>query len=428
MKYVFKNVNIYQEGAFKKGTIVVDNGRIATISFIDIAIEDKPVFELNDCFLFPGFVDVHVHLREPGFSYKETIKNGTLAAAHGGFTSVCTMPNVNPVPDSIEHLNIQKEIIDRDAVINVYPYGAITVNEGGIVLADMDGLSDKVIGFSDDGKGIQDEEIMLAAMKKAKTLGKIIAAHCEDNSLLNGGYIHQGVYASLYNHRGIPSESEWRHIERDLRLAEQTGCAYHVCHVSCKESVSLIRNAKMRGVDVTCETAPHYLLLNDMQLKDDGRFKMNPPIRSEADRQALIEGICDNTIDMIATDHAPHSVQEKSGGLRESLNGITGLETAFPVLYTGLVCKGIIPLEKLIDLMYRNPSRRFGIGSSIAVGEPASFTIYDLKEEYKIDSKDFLSLGKSSPFDGIYSFGKCLLTMCNGEIVWKDNSLKEVIK
>ena len=363
-------------------------------------------------YVFPAFCDVHVHFREPGFFYKETIKTGSLAAARGGYTDVCTMPNLDPVPDSPEHLREQLDIIDRDAVIRVHPYAAITVGEKGETLTDMAALAPGCIAFSDDGRGVQSEEMMRAAMKKAKTLDRIIAAHCEDNALLFGGYIHKGAYARLHGHRGICSESEWKPIERDLRLARETGCQYHVCHISCKESVELIRRAKADGVDVTCETAPHYLVFNDSDLQESGNFKMNPPIRGEEDRQALIAGICDGTIDMIATDHAPHSAEEKTRGLKDSLMGVVGLETAFPVLYTGLVKTGIIPLEKLIELMAINPRRRFGLP------ETEDVCIYDLQSEYTVDPREFKSKGKSTPFDGMTVTGRNLLTVCGGKVVW----------
>lgn len=368
--------------------------------------------DFNKLCIFPAFCDVHVHFREPGFSYKETIRTGSLAAARGGYTDVCTMPNLNPVPDSAENIKKQIEIIERDAAVRVHPYAAITVGEKGETLTDMKALSPYCIAFSDDGKGVQSEDMMREAMIKVKAHGKIIAAHCEDNSLLCGGYIHKGEYARLHGHKGICAESEWKPIERDLRLAKETGCKYHVCHISCKESVELIRKAKAEGVDVTCETAPHYLIFNDMDLKESGNFKMNPPIRSEEDRQALIEGIRDGTIDMIATDHAPHGSEEKSRGLQNSLMGVVGLETAFPVMYTYLVKKGIITLERLIELMAINPRRRFGLQSTDDI------CVYDLQSEYKIDPCEFKSKGKSTPFDGLTVAGKNLLTVCGGKAVW----------
>lgn len=363
--------------------------------------------------IVPGLCDVHVHFREPGFSYKETIASGSAAAAHGGYTAVCTMPNLDPVPDSAEHLQVQLDAIKRGAAIKVLPYGAITVGEKGEKLADMEAISDKVCAFSDDGKGVQNDEMMREAMTAAKRLGKIIAAHCEDNSLLFGGYIHDGEYARMHGHRGISSASEYRQIERDLRLAEETGCAYHVCHISTKESVELIRQAKARGVDVTCETAPHYLVLCDEDMQEDGRFKMNPPLRSREDKEALIEGIKDGTIDMIVTDHAPHSAEEKGRGLEKSLMGVVGLETAFPMLYTELVTKNIITLDRLVELMSFKPKERFGIDTN------NDFAVFDISEAYKIDPEDFLSMGRATPFAGREVFGRCLLTVHNGKVVYK---------
>lgn len=363
--------------------------------------------------IVPGLCDVHVHFREPGFPYKETIASGSAAAAHGGYTAVCTMPNLDPVPDSAEHLQVQLDAIERGAAIKVLPYGAITVGEKGEKLADMEAMSNKVCAFSDDGKGVQNDEMMREAMTAAKRLGKIIAAHCEDNSLLFGGYIHDGEYARMHGHRGISSASEYKQIERDLRLAEETGCAYHVCHISTKESVELIRQAKAHGVDVTCETAPHYLVLCDEDMQEDGRFKMNPPLRSREDKKALIEGIKDGTIDMIATDHAPHSAEEKGRGLEKSLMGVVGLETAFPVLYTELVMKNIITLDRLVELMSFKPKERFGIDTN------NDFAVFDISEAYKIDPEDFLSMGRATPFAGREVFGRCLLTVHNGKVVYK---------
>jgi dihydroorotase len=363
--------------------------------------------------IVPGLCDVHVHFREPGFSYKETIASGSAAAAHGGYTAVCTMPNLDPVPDSAEHLQVQLDAIKRGAAIKVLPYGAITVGEKGEKLADMEAMSDKVCAFSDDGKGVQNDEMMREAMTAAKRLGKIIAAHCEDNSLLFGGYIHDGEYARMHGHRGISSASEYKQIERDLRLAEETGCAYHVCHISTKESVELIRQAKAHGVNVTCETAPHYLVLCDEDMQEDGRFKMNPPLRSREDKKALIEGIKDGTIDMIATDHAPHSAEEKGRGLEKSLMGVVGLETAFPVLYTELVMKNIITLDRLVELMSFKPKERFGIDTN------NDFVVFDISEAYKIDPKNFLSMGRATPFAGREVFGRCLLTVHNEKVVYK---------
>ena len=363
--------------------------------------------------VFPGFCDVHVHFREPGFSYKETVESGSMAAARGGYTAVCTMPNLNPVPDSKENLKLQLELIEKAGKINIYPYGAITVGQMGEKLSDMEGMAEDAISFSDDGRGVQSEEMMREAMLCAKALGKVLTAHCEDNSLLHGGYIHDGDYAKEHGHRGICSESEWGPIARDLKLAAETGCAYHVCHISTKESVDLIRKAKAAGVDVTCETGPHYLVLDDGDLEEDGRFKMNPPLRSREDRLALIEGIKDGTIDMIATDHAPHSAEEKSRGLEKSAFGIVGLETAFPVLYTELVKKGVITLEKLIELLAVSPRRRF----NIPLGD--DFTVWSLEEKEAVDPEKFLSMGRATPFIGKEYFGKCLMTVCGGKTVYE---------
>ena len=364
--------------------------------------------------VFPGFVDVHVHLREPGFSYKETIASGTAAAAHGGFTEVCSMPNLNPVPDSVAHLEAQRAIIRRDAIVGVHPYAAITEGQRGERLSDMEALAPLCVAFSDDGRGVQDPALMEAAMGQAAALGKLIVAHCEDNSLLRGGYIHDGTYARAHGHAGICSESEWGPIRRDLELVRRTGCGYHVCHVSAKESVALIRRAKAEGLNVTCETAPHYLVLDDSMLREDGRFKMNPPLRDREDQEALIQGLLDGTIDMIATDHAPHSTEEKSRGLSGSLMGVVGLETAFPVLYTHLVRPGILSLDRLVRLLSIQPRARFGIP------EDGSFSVWDLNTAYTVDPGQFLSRGRATPFDGMSVYGRCILTVRQGRIVWSD--------
>lgn len=423
-EYLLKNAAVFYKNQFTVTDVLVQNGVIAEVSpAMDASLFPKAeVFDLNNCFLFPGLVDVHVHFREPGFLYKETIETGSRAAARGGVTHVCTMPNLNPVPDSAEHLEEQLAAIRKDACVHVYPYGAITKGEAGKELADLSDMAENVIGFSDDGKGVQEDAMMRRAMQEAAGLHKIVAAHCEVNELLHGGYIHDGEYAKAHGHRGICSESEWRQVERDLRLCEETGCAYHVCHVSAKETVELIRQAKARGVDVTCETGPHYLVMNDTMLQEDGRFKMNPPIRSEEDRKALLEGVLDGTIDMIVTDHAPHSAEEKGRGLSGSLMGVVGLETSFAVMYTRLVKTGILSLEKLMELMHTNPSRRFGIGSPIEVGSPADLTVFDLNRSYTVDPEQFVSKGKSTPFAGETLFGICKLTMVNGRLVWQENS------
>lgn len=388
-----------------------------------LILSDSPSHESSNLYLFPGFVDVHVHLREPGFSYKETIATGSAAAAHGGYTDVCAMPNLNPVPDCPDNLRAEVDLIDRDAIIRVHPYGAITVGQQGRQIADLEGMADRVVAFSDDGHGVQNDSLMEEAMRRAKALGKMIVAHCEQNDLLRGGYIHEGDYARAHGHRGICSESEWRPIARDLELAAKTGCAYHVCHVSAKESVELIRQAKRSGVDVSCETGPHYLTLSDADLCEDGRFKMNPPLRSPDDREALLEGILDGTVDMIATDHAPHSAEEKARGLEKSAMGVVGLETAFPVCYTKLVKTGLISLEKLLDLLHFNPKRRFAIGKEPISGQIADFTLWDLSHNAKIDPDTFLSKGRATPFAGMEVFGKCLMTVCGGKIAYLEERL-----
>ncbi len=398
-----EGVNRWTDGHFTAGDVSID------ISSCDGRV---PVSPADHCFLFPGFVDVHVHLREPGFLYKETIATGSLACARGGYTDVCAMPNLDPVPDSVEHLALELEAIRKDACIRVYPYGAITVGEKGEQLADLPGMAPDVIAFSDDGRGVQDEDMMRSAMLECKRLGKILVAHCEDNSLLHGGYIHDGEYAKAHGHLGICSESEWGPIARDLKLARETGCAYHVCHISTKESVELIRQAKRDGVDVTCETGPHYILLSDKDLQEDGRFKMNPPLRSEEDRKAILEGILDGTIDMIATDHAPHSAEEKSRGLEKSAMGVVGIETAFPLLYTYLVKPGLLSLERLVELLAVNPRKRFNIP------ETPDFSIWDLSKEYTIDPEDFVSKGRATPFAGWKVAGENLMTIAGGKIVW----------
>ena len=379
----------------------------------------RPMIRKEDgVFVFPGFCDVHVHFREPGFSYKETIVSGSRAAARGGYTAVCAMPNLNPVPDSPEHLAAEEALI-RDAgdLIAVYPYAALTVGEKGQEAADLEALAPRVIAFSDDGKGVQSESMMRSLMERCAKLGKILAAHCEDERLVRGGYIHDGIYAKAHGHRGICSESEWGPIARDLRLAKETGCAYHVCHISCRESAELIRQAKKDGVDVTCETAPHYLLLDENDLQEDGRFRMNPPLRSREDREALAEALLDGTIDMIATDHAPHSAEEKSRGLAGSAFGIVGLECAFPVLYTGLVRTGILPLERLIDKMVYAPRARFGI--PLPEGDR---TEWDLEAKTTVNPEEFLSMGRATPFAGAEVYGRCLRTVHGGRTVWEEKN------
>ena len=419
-KFVIKGCDVFIDGRFVSSDVEVSGGIVSRVEPGIVPENGVPVFNFNNCRVVPGLVDVHVHLREPGFSYKETMATGTAAAARGGYTTVCAMPNLNPVPDSAEHLAAELEAIRRGALIGVYPYGALTVGERGEAMSDIASLAASVAAFSDDGRGVQSEGMMRECMRAVAKTGKILAAHCEVDSLLNGGYIHDGGYARAHGHRGICSESEWREVERDIRLAEETGCAFHVCHVSTKESVTLIREAKRRGADVTAETAPHYLLLTDADLQEDGRFKMNPPLRGEADRAALIEGLLDGTIDMIATDHAPHSAEEKSRGLEKSAMGVVGLECAFAVLYTGLVEKGVITLEKLTELMSAAPARRFKLpGGAIEAGKPANLAVFDTDTEYKIDPAEFASMGRATPFEGWRVKGKCLMTVCAGRTVWQ---------
>lgn len=412
---VFQDAQIFRRGVLTRGD--------AVFSFeIHHGTSVSPVHVPASSFVIcPGFVDVHVHLREPGFSYKETMSSGTQAAAHGGYTTVCAMPNLDPVPDSLPHLEQQLALIHRDAAIRVLPYGSITRGQLGEELSDMAAMAPYVAAFSDDGRGVQSEAQMRLAMETAKGLHKLIVAHCEDNSLLHGGYIHDGAYARTHGHRGICSESEWGQIRRDLELVRQTGCGYHVCHISTKESVALIRRAKSEGLDVTCETAPHYLLMDETMLQEDGRFKMNPPLRSPSDREALLEGLADGTIDMIATDHAPHSAEEKSRGLEKSAMGIVGLETAFPLLYKYLVLKGVITLEKLVALMSANPRRIFALEGGVEEGDAADFTVLDLGAEYAVDPGTFLSKGRATPFAGWKVQGRAVLTVVGGKEVYDDN-------
>jgi len=417
MDCILKNGTVYHNGKFVKADLAILNGKV---SFSSVK-ESSSLLQINclNKFIFPGFADVHVHLREPGFSYKETIKTGTQAGASAGYSTVFSMPNLNPVPDSKENLKVQCDIIEKDAVINVYPYGSITVGQKGEELSDLIGMQDMAIAYSDDGRGVQSDEMMKRAMQIAKSLNKPIVAHCEVNELLKGGYIHDGEYAKRNGHKGICSASEYKQIERDIELVKQTGVKYHVCHVSAKESVEVIRKARAEGVDITAETGPHYLVFSDKDLKESGDFKMNPPIRSEEDRLALIEGIKDGTLSMIATDHAPHSKEEKSKGLKDSINGIVGLETAFPVLYTKLVKTGIITLEKLIELMSDAPLKRFDLEYVIKEGGVANLCVYDLEKEYEIDPENFKSKGKSTPFKGMKVYGECVLNFVNGNKVWE---------
>ena len=428
-KMVFVSRRVWLDGGFSPAAVFVEDGRITRIEKEYGASVSLPAFadgfvcrDFGDCAVFPGFTDVHVHFREPGFLYKETIRTGSMAAARGGYTTVCTMPNLNPVPDSVEHLRAQTERIERDAVVRVVPFGALTIGEGGQTTSDIEGLAPYVAGFSDDGRGVQDEGLMRELMERCKAVGRVISAHCEVNDLLRGGVIHEGDWARAHGIPGIASESEWRMIERDLALAAQTGCAYHVCHISTREAVSLIRDAKRSGVDVTAETAPHYLTLTDAALRDEGRFKMNPPIRAAADRDALIEGVCDGTIDMLATDHAPHSREEKSRGLRGSLMGVVGLETAFPVVYTELCLPGIVPLARILAMLTAAPAGRFALdGGELTVGARANLTVWDTEHAYTIDPERFATMGRATPFAGWTVYGKCVCTVADGKTVYSES-------
>ncbi|MDR1131814.1 MAG: dihydroorotase [Oscillospiraceae bacterium] len=420
MKYLIRGGVLFHGGVLSEKDILIEDGLVSSIRSRLSPFPGAGVYDMHNCFILPGLTDVHVHLREPGFSYKETIGAGTAAAARGGFTTVCAMPNLDPVPDSPAHMERQLALIRRDALIRVLPYASITAGEKQRALSDMAALASSAVAFSDDGVGVESGEMMEKAMRRAKRLGKLIAAHCEVASLTRGGAVHDGKFAAGHGLTGNPSESEWREVERDIALVRRTGCPLHICHVSAKESVALIRAAKAEGLPLSCETAPHYLVLCDEDLKDEGRFKMNPPIRGAEDREALLRGIADGTVDIVATDHAPHSEKEKSGGLAGSLNGVAGLETAFPVLYTALVKTGVITAEKLIGLMHTNPRRRFGAGGQLVAGLPAELTIFDMADSYVIDPADFLSKGRASPFAGKRVFGRCLLTMFNGKTVWED--------
>ena len=408
-------------GSSMKGDVLIENGQIADIApSIDTVDETTEVVNVEDCVVTYGLADVHVHLREPGFSAKETIASGTLAAAHGGYTTVCAMPNLSPAPDAVETIAVEQQMIDEQAVVEVLPFATITTGRRGEQVVDVEALKDLSCGFSDDGSGVQIDEVMLDAMHRVAAVDGIIAAHCEENSLLRGCYIHDGEYAKAHGHKGICSESEWAPIARDVEMVAKTSCRYHVCHVSAKESIEIIRQAKKRGLPVTCETGPHYLVFSDADLQEDGRFKMNPPIRSAEDREALLKGIQDGTIECIATDHAPHTAEEKSKGLKGSTMGVVGLETAFAVTYTHLVRTGMITLEKAVELLCDNPRRIFRLGGALRKGERADIAVFDVREPYKVDSQTFLSKGKSTPFEGMEVYGRCVMTLYNGKMVWKE--------
>ncbi|MBR5877277.1 MAG: dihydroorotase [Alistipes sp.] len=421
-RIILKGGVVVSYGQKQVADVAICEGKIVAIDSNIVAQDGDRVVDCSGKVVMSGFVDLHVHLREPGFSAKETIATGTAAAAHGGFTTVCSMPNLSPAPDSLENLAQQEALIERDAKIKVLPYATITRNRYGRELVDFEALASRVAGFSDDGSGVQDGEMMRQAMAEAVKNDAIIAAHCEVNDLLRGGYIHDGEYAAQHGHKGICSESEWAQIERDIEMAEEIGCRYHVCHISTKESVALIREAKSRGVKITCETAPHYLTMCDMDLKEEGRFKMNPPIRSAEDRDALLEGIKDGTIDVVATDHAPHTADEKSRGLALSAMGVVGLETSFAVIYTKLVKPGVISLEKAVELMSERAREIFNIGGGLKVGEAADITVFDLEKEFTVDPQNFLSMGKSTPFEGWQLQGECQMTIVDGQIVYENNN------
>ena len=426
MSLLLTGGTVYVNGSYEEMDVAIDHGHIVAVSS-NLPREGFSVIELHDRLIVPGFVDVHVHLREPGFSYKESIATGTAAAAAGGYTDVCAMPNLKPVPDTMENLQVQLDIIRRDAKVHVHPYGAITCGQKGDQLADMEAMAPYVVGFSDDGRGVQAEGMMEQGMLKAKSLNKHIVAHCEDESLIVKGWsVHNGEFCRANGLIGNDSETEWKQVERDIDLVRKTGCPYHVCHISTKESVELVRKAKAEGLPVTCETGPHYLVMTDMDLQDHGRFRMNPPIRTAEDRDALIAGLLDGTIDCLITDHAPHSAEEKSKGLAGSLNGIVGLETAFPILYTQLVATGIVPLNVILDALCVKPRRIFGLdGGYIAVGQPADITVLDLNRPHMINSADFKSMGKASPFDGWTVNAAIAMTICGGEPVYADLKTQE---
>jgi dihydroorotase len=421
IKVLIKGGTVVAEGVSRKADVLVADGKIAAIGESLTIDNQTEVFDAEGCVVTYGLADVHVHLREPGYSAKETITTGTKASARGGVTTVCSMPNLQPAPDAPETIAIEQQMIDEQAVIEVLPFATISSNRAGRELSDIEALRPLSVGYSDDGNGIQTEELMRKAMQRIAAVDGIIAAHCEDDSLLHAGYIHDGEYARSHGHKGICSESEWGPIKRDVAMAEQEGCRYHVCHISTKESVEIIREAKQKCAHISCETAPHYLVLCDADLKEEGRFKMNPPLRAAEDRAALIEGIKDGTIEVIATDHAPHTAEEKSRGLKGSMMGIVGIETSFAICYTHLVRKGVITIEKLIELMSENPRRIFRLGGAMRVGERADIAVFDVREPYKIDTNEFLSMGKATPFEGEEVYGRCMLTLFGGKSVWKEN-------
>lgn len=416
---LISGAKVWLENSFVQRDVLVEDGRVVEISDRINPREGIEVVEASGKMLLPGLVDMHVHLREPGYGYKETIASGTRAAARGGFTAVCTMPNLDPAPDSLEHIKAQFDLIERDAVINVIPYATITTARKGDECVDYDSLTPLVAGFSDDGTGVQSADVMEEAMRQIAPTGKLLAAHCEVESLLEGGYIHKGEWAAAHGHKGICSESEWAEVKRDIELAEKTGCRLHICHISTKESVALVREAKSRGVKVTCETAPHYLALCDEDMREEGRFKMNPPLRAREDMEALREGVADGTIDVIATDHAPHSAEEKAKGLEKSAMGVVGIETSLATIYTFMVAGRFISLERLVELMALKPRELLGLGGGIKRGEVIDATLVDFRAEFMVDPSEFLSMGKSTPLAGMTLRGEVLLTIADGKIAYK---------
>ena len=418
-KLLIFGAKLWIDGALVKRDVLVSDGKIEHIAERIDATEDMVEFDARGLVMLPGLVDMHVHLREPGYSYKETIRSGSMASAAGGFTTVCTMPNLNPAPDSVENLQVQLDLIEKDAVIEVLPYATITTARKGEQIVDFAALAPKVAGFSDDGTGVQSAEVMEKAMAKVAATGKLLAAHCEVESLLNGGYIHDGEWCAAHGHKGICSESEWAEVKRDIEIAERTGCRLHVCHISTKESVELIREAKKRGVKVTCETAPHYLALCDEDLKEEGRFKMNPPLRGRADMEALREGLADGTIDVIATDHAPHSAEEKGRGLAGSAMGVVGIETSLAAVYTFMVAGGIIDFGRMIEVMATTPRQLLGLKGGLVVGERADLTLVNFEKEFSVTPSEFLSCGKATPFEGMRLRGEVVYTIAGGKVAFE---------
>ena len=424
MRKLLQGAEVWHDGGFVRADVLVDGDRIAAVG-LGLPVEGCEVVPLGGMKILPGLVDVHVHLREPGFTTKETIASGTRAAAHGGYTTVCPMPNLSPAPDSPEHLAVELEAIRRDAVVKVLPYGCITRGQKGRgELVDFEALASDVVGFSDDGRGVQEEALMREAMRRVARTGRPVVAHCEVDALLNGGYIHDGDYCRAHGHRGISSESEWRQVERDIRLAAETGCRYHVCHVSTKESVELVRRAKAAGLSVSCETAPHYLVLCDEDMQEEGRFKMNPPLRTKEDVQALKEGLRDDVMDVIATDHAPHTFEDKNTSMKSAPFGIVGLETAACLTYTELVLGGYLTPMQMAEKMSYNPAKIIGIDKGdIEPGKVADIVIFDPDETYVIDKNTFFSKGRNTPFDGRKVTGKVRMTLVNGQVVYEDKEI-----